>query len=227
MREIKIPEYGPKRHLLDVAERLFAAKGFDSVSVRDITREAVVNVAAVNYHFGSRENLLGLVIGRHLRPVNEERAARVEVLEKKSAGKGVVSVEEIIEALARPLVGAVRKSSLPEPAACELLGRILALRGLGFPEDLDMQTQTVISRFMRVLGKALPTVSAEELVWRMHFVTGGMIQMLMGRAGAGLTTAPAIDATLGRFIRFATAGLREGVEVETPPKKGPQATFDF
>jgi AcrR family transcriptional regulator len=227
MREIKIPESGPKRHLLDVAERLFAAKGFESVSVRDITREAVVNVAAVNYHFGGRDTLVALVIGRHLRPVNEERAARVEVLEKKSPGKGVVPVEEIIEALARPLVGAVRKSGLPEPAACELLGRILAWRGPGFPGELEMQTQTVIARFMRILGKALPTVSAEELVWRMHFVTGGMIQMLMGRAGVEVSGATAIDATLGRFIRFATAGLREGVEAESAVKKGPQATFDF
>jgi AcrR family transcriptional regulator len=226
MREIKFPESGPKRHLLDTAERLFAGKGFEAVSVRDITREAGVNVAAVNYHFGSREMLVGLVIGRHLRPINEERLARIEALEKKSSGKGL-PVEEIIESLARPLIGAVRKSGLPEPAACELLGRILALRGHGFPEELEMQTQNVINRFMRILGKALPAVPAEELVWRMHFVTGGMIQMLMGRAGVEFAGAPAIDATLGRFIRFAAAGLREGVEEEPAVKKGPQATFDF
>jgi AcrR family transcriptional regulator len=225
MREIKFPDSGPKRHLLDVAERLFAGKGFEAVSVRDITREAEVNVAAVNYHFGSRELLVNLVIIRHFRPINEERMARIEALEKKWSGKAV-PVEEIVEALARPLIGAVRKSGLPEPAACELLGRILALRGEGFPEELELQTQALINRFMRILGKALPSISAEELVWRMHFVTGGMIQMLMGRAGAEFSGAAAIDATLGRFIRFAAAGLREGVE-EEPVKKGPQATFDF
>jgi AcrR family transcriptional regulator len=225
MREIKFPDSGPKRHLLDVAERLFAGKGFEAVSVRDITREAQVNVAAVNYHFGSRELLVSLVIIRHFRPINEERMARIEALEKKWSGKAV-PVEEIVEALARPLIGAVRKSGLPEPAACELLGRILALRGEGFPQELELQTQALINRFMRILGKALPSISAEELVWRMHFVTGGMIQMLMGRAGSEFSGAPAIDATLGRFIRFAAAGLREGVD-EEPAKKGPQATFDF
>jgi AcrR family transcriptional regulator len=226
MREIKFPESGPKRHLLDAAERLFAAKGFEAVSVRDVTREAEANVAAVNYHFGSREQLVSLVIIRHFKPINEERLARVEALEKKWSGKAA-PVEEIIEALVRPLIGAVRKSGMPEPAACELLGRILALRGEGFPEELELQTQSVINRFMRILGKALPSVPAEELIWRMHFVTGGMIQMLMGRAGVEFTGAPAIDATLGRFIRFAAAGLREGVEEETAGKKGPQATFDF
>jgi AcrR family transcriptional regulator len=226
MRAIKFPESGPKRHLLDVAERLFAGKGFEAVSVRDITREAEVNVAAVNYHFGSRELLVNLIIIRHFRPINEERLARIEALEKKWSGKAA-PVEEIIEALARPLIGAVRKSGLPEPAACELLGRILALRGQGFPEELELQTQALINRFMRMLGKALPSVPAEELVWRMHFVTGGMIQMLMGRAGAEFSGAPAIDATLGRFIRFAAAGLREGVEEELLATKGPQATFDF
>jgi AcrR family transcriptional regulator len=226
MREIKFPESGPKRHLLDAAERLFALKGFEAVSVRDITREAGVNVAAVNYHFGSRDFIVNMVISRHFKPINEERLARVEALEKKWSGKAA-PVEEIIEALARPLIGAVRKSGLQEPVACELLGRILALRGEGFPEELERQTQTVINRFMRILGKALPSVSAEELVWRMHFVTGGMIQMLMGRAGVESSGAPAIDATLGRFIRFAAAGLREGVEVEAAAKKGPQSTFDF
>ena len=226
MREIKFPESGPKRHLLDAAERLFAVKGFEAVSVRDITREAAVNVAAINYHFGSRELLVSLVIIRHFKPINEERLARIEALEKKWSAKAA-PVEEIIETLARPLIGAVRKSGLPEPLACQLLGRILALRGEGFPEDLELQTQAAISRFMRLLGKALPSVSAEELVWRMHFVTGGMIQMLMGRAGVELSGAPVIDATLGRFIRFAAAGLREGVEEPPTVKKGPQATFDF
>jgi AcrR family transcriptional regulator len=226
MREIKFPESGPKRHLLDVAERLFAGKGFEAVSVRDITREAAVNVAAVNYHFGSRELLVNLVIIRHFRPINEERLARIEALEKNASAKPP-PVEEIIEALARPVIAAVRKSGLPEPAACELLGRILALRGEEFPADLESQTQIVINRFMRILGKALPAVAAEELVWRMHFVAGGMIQMLMGRAGVGVAGAPAIDATLGRFIRFAAAGLREGLDEAPLAKKGPQATFDF
>jgi AcrR family transcriptional regulator len=226
MREIKFPESGPKRHLLDAAERLFAVRGFEAVSVRDVTREAAANVAAVNYHFGSRELLVGLVIIRHFKPINEERLARIEALEKKCAGKAA-PVEEIVEALARPVVGAVRKAGLPEPAACQLVGRILALRGEGFPEDLELQTQGVIQRFMRLLGKALPSVPAEELVWRMHFVTGGMIQMLMGRAGAESAGAPSIDATLGRFIRFAAAGLREGVEADPAATKGPQATFDF
>lgn len=226
MREMKFPESGPKRHLLDVAERLFALRGFEAVSVRDITRESEANVAAVNYHFGSREFLVSLVINRHFRPVNEERLARIEALEKKWAGKAA-PVEEILEALARPLIGAVRKSGLPEPAACQLLGRILALRGEEFPKVLELQTQTVINRFMRILGKALPSVSATELMWRMHFVMGGMIQMLMGRADAEFSDTPGIDAVLGRLIRFAAAGLREGTEESPEAKKGPQATFDF
>ncbi|MEO8616967.1 MAG: helix-turn-helix domain-containing protein, partial [Luteolibacter sp.] len=65
MRELTIPESGPKRTLLNAAEQLFATKGFESVSVRDVTQSVKMNVAAVNYHFGSREQMLSLVILRY------------------------------------------------------------------------------------------------------------------------------------------------------------------
>ena len=73
MRETTIPESGSKRKLLETAEQLFADKGFEAVSVRDITQLAKTNVAAVNYHFGSRDSLLGMVMMRYMQPVTEER----------------------------------------------------------------------------------------------------------------------------------------------------------
>jgi len=62
MRVTKVPESGPKRSLLDATERLVVEKGFDLVSVRDITGAIKANVAAVNYHFGSREALMDVVM---------------------------------------------------------------------------------------------------------------------------------------------------------------------
>ncbi len=85
------------------------------------------------------------------------------------------------------------------------------------------------NRFLKALSKALPSLTGEELAWRAHFVEGAMIHMLMGQDPLRNTTAtpPTTEALLGRLIRFAAAGLREGVESDPAAKKGPQSTFDF
>jgi AcrR family transcriptional regulator len=231
MHDLKSPQSESKRRLLDAAEQLFAERGFDVVSVRDVTQLAKANVAAINYHFGTRDGLIAQVVARHLTPVNEERLARLETLERKWSGK-VPPLEEVIDAFVRPLVSAVRKSELSERLLCALLGRIFALQGALLPSAIEDQARHLSDRFTRVLGKALPAVSPEELAWRTHFVIGAMIHMLLNqdllhRITNGVSGMPSMDVTLGRFIRFACAGLREGVELEPAMKKGPQATFDF
>jgi AcrR family transcriptional regulator len=231
MRELTIPESGSKRKLLDAAEELFAEKGFEAVSVRDITALAKSNVAAVNYYFGSRDGLLMLVMTRYMMPVNEERIARLEALERKWSGKSV-PIEELIDALVRPLVGQVRKSELSERLFYKLMGRIFAQQGDGLPPQIEEQLRQVVQRFTRAFVKTLPTVPTDELSWRIHFMAGGMIHMLthqevLQRLTNGVAGSPTMEATLGRFVRFAAAGLREGVEVEALAPKGPQVMFDF
>ena len=231
MRAITFPESGSKRKLLDAAEQLFADHGFEAVSVRDITQLAKTNVAAVNYHFGSRDALLGMVMTRYMVPINEERLARLEAVERKYPGKSA-PIEEIIDAFVRPLVTQVRKSELSERLFYKLTGRIFAQQGDGMPPQIEDQLRQIIERFTRSFAKALPTVTTEELAWRIHFLAGGMIyllthQDLANRLSNGASGSPAMEATLSRFIRFAAAGLREGTVTEEPVKKGPQATFDF
>jgi AcrR family transcriptional regulator len=62
-----------KERILDAAERLFAAHGFAGTSLRAVTKEAGVNLAAVHYHFGTKEDLLRAVLSRIVIPVNRER----------------------------------------------------------------------------------------------------------------------------------------------------------
>lgn len=233
MREFKLSQSEPKRRLLDAAEQLFAEKGFESVSVRDVTQHAKANVAAVNYHFGSREGLIALVVTRYVMPVNEERLARLDGLEKKWPGR-VVPVEELIEAFVRPLVGIVRKSELSERLFCKLMGRVFSLQAEALPQAVEGQMQVLIDRFSRAFGRALPGLSQEEVIWRIHFMCGVMIHMLLNQEmlhglSKGASGNPSIESTLGRLVRFVAAGLREGLDPEpqVSAKKGPQAMFDF
>lgn len=231
MRDMTFPESGSKRKLLDAAEQLFAEKGFEAVSVRDITQLAKANVAAVNYHFGSRDSLLTMVMTRYMTPVTEERIVRLDALERKWSGKSV-PLEEIIDAMVRPLVTQVRKSELSERLFYKLSGRIFAQQGDGMPPQIEEQLRQVVQRFTKAFAKALPTVAPDDLAWRIHFMVGGMIHMLthqeiLQRLTAGASGAPQMEATLSRFARFAAAGMREGLETEAPAPKGPQELFNF
>lgn len=222
MREMTIPESGSKRKLLDAAELLFAEKGFEAVSVRDITQYAKTNVAAVNYHFGSRDNLLALVMMRYMTPVTEERIQRLDELENQ-LGKKAIPLEDIIDALVRPLVGQVKKSELTERLFYKLTGRICAEQGNGLPPQIEEQFRQAGERFSKAFAKTLPTVPMEELAWRIHFIIGGMIHMLthqeiLFRVSGGVSGAPTMEVTLKRFIDFAAAGLREGTQQAPKPE---------
>ncbi len=231
MRVINLSESQPKQRLLAAAEQLFAEKGFESVAVRDVTQLAKANVAAVNYHFGSRDGLVALVVARYLAPLNQERLERLDVLERRSPNK-VVPIEEIVHALVRPLVGMVGKTDLSEVLFCKLMGGILALPEEGLSAVMMEQMKVLNNRFIRAISKVLPTVPQEDLQWRMHFVVGSLIhllehQELLKSLSNGVSGSPSLEVTLGRFVRFAAAGLREGVEIEVEANRGPQVMFDF
>ena len=103
-----------KTRILDAAEKLFGQNGFDATSLRDITTEADVNLAAVNYHFQSKDSLIEAVIMRVAGPVNGKRLSMLE-----AAGK-TAAVDQIIEAF----VGPVLEQDF-EPMAL-LMARVLA-----------------------------------------------------------------------------------------------------
>ena len=103
-----------KTKILNAAEKLFGMNGFDGTSLRDITAEAQVNLAAVNYHFQSKESLIDAIIERRIEPINR---SRFEMLD--AAGPSP-SVEKIVEAFLLPLLMVEVKASAP------MLGRVLS-----------------------------------------------------------------------------------------------------
>ncbi len=228
MRELTIPESGAKRKLLDAAEQLFAEKGFDVVAVRDVSQAVKMNVAAVNYHFGSRAGLLATVILHYATPIHEERLARLEMAERKGGGKGI-PLEEILEALIQPLLGKSTPHNLSERIYYQLVGRIFTDHGESLPQPYSEVFLHVNERFTRAFAKTLPEISAEDLAARFHFIQGALIhllthQSLLLRSGK---SRPTMEASLERLIRFAAVGLRDGVTEDAPVEKAPQTTFNF
>lgn len=220
-----------RQRLLEAAEQLFSEDGFESVSVRDITEKAGANVAAVNYHFNSREHLVELVMERYINPINEERLARLDALEKKSGSKAV-PLEELLDAFVRPFATQVRKSELSEKMFYKLMGRCLGDRAGKMPKSVEQGFQLMLMRFKRAFEKALPKLESEELLWRIHFTVGAMIHTMahaetFNRFTQGESGSPAMEKTLSRFIRFSAAGLRQDLQSDEPRTKGPQEEFLF
>lgn len=195
VRVTKVPETGAKRTMLDAAERLVAVKGFDSVSIRDVTGAAKANVAAVNYHFGSREGLLALVITHILEPLCVERIALLE-----AAGKQA-SVEDALAAYVNALALTAARIGMEEPLFFRLAGRILCLPNEALPEAMENARREVTRRFMA------PFAKEHAADWA--FFEAGIAQSLVMNADDKNFTA-----LMDRWIAFGVRGL--GTKADKP-----------
>jgi AcrR family transcriptional regulator len=162
-----------KARILEVAERLFTEYGFSATSLRMITGEAKVNLASVNYHFGSKEALIEAVFNRRLAPLNRERINQLTLLEDRANGDAL-PLEDIIDAFVMSALKTENHHSDVSAVFLRLLGRTFTDPASGVRSLLAKQYAEVVSRFKRALAKALPNLSEEQLVWRMHFMFGTM-----------------------------------------------------
>lgn len=203
-----------KEQILDAAEQLIAERGIDGVSLRAITTAADVNLAAVHYHFGSKEGLVRTVFERRIRPVNDARLQMLAAAER-AAGDGPVQVEAVLRALIEP---AMRLYSEHErgPQFMQMCGRIYAEQSAAVQSELDDLFQDLIERFQAAFARALPELPQAELAWRIHFAAGAMIHTLMDsnrlkRFSRGLCDPGDTDAAVDRLVRFCAAGMRAAV----------------
>ncbi len=209
-----------KIRILDTAERLFAQKGFDAVSLRTIIASAKVNLAAVHYHFGSKQALIHAVISRRLRPINEERLTQLAEVRIK-AGRRPVKLEHVLECLFRPLFR-VQANPKAGPTFARLVGRVIGERNEGLQKFMMSELAEVIIEFGAAFCTALPGLAKEEADWRSHFMAGAMAHTLCNADLLVRLTGTDADAsdyetTVQRLIDFTAAGFR--ARVSPLPKK--------
>ena len=219
-----------KERILLAAQKLFAEKGFEAVSLRKITTEALANVAAVNYHFGSKEALIDEVIVQHTLPVMKERMRLLDEAEKKFQ-IGVVPVDVILDAFMRPFLTVMQESGESRELFCKFMGRCMSERGDKIPTEALRIAQRVVKRVITMLSDALPDVGTEVLTWRLHFCFGVMAHTLMHEdmlktVSKGTSGDPDFETTLQRMIDYCKGGLKAGSSALTPTSGG-QSEFFF
>jgi AcrR family transcriptional regulator len=198
-----------KAAVFNAAERLFALHGFQNVSVRDITAEAGVNLASVNYHFGSKDALLFEIFRRRTAELNRERARLLHEANARHDGKP--PVRAILEAYFAPPL----RWSAPENERRISLQFIIRARSEGTEEMREVLRNDVshLARFADALMAARPDLPKEDVYWRLHFALGMLHNNRFAEfdrlhhLSGGLTREGDVEGLLRRMLDFAEAGF--------------------
>jgi AcrR family transcriptional regulator len=202
-------EAATKAAVFTAAERLFALHGFQNVSVRDITAEAGVNLASVNYHFGSKDALLFEIFRRRTGELNRERARMLH--EATDRHQGAPPVRDILQALFAPPL----RWATPENDRRISVQFIIRSRSEGTAEMRDALTNDVshLARFADALIRACPDLPRETVYWRLHFCLGMVHNNRFAEfdrlhvLSDGLTREGDTEGLLKRMVDFAEAGF--------------------
>lgn len=202
-----------KTLILDAAQRLFADHGYEATSLRSIIAAAGVNLASVHYHFKNKEALLMAVVERGIEPINQERI-RMLLCAERDAGDSPVQVEDLIRAFIAPAYWTAATSD--SLGLMRLLGRLYTESSEAAKLVFRSQLGEVARRFVAALGRSLPYLPHDELMWRIHFMIGAMAHTLRGSELTEAVTedlwrAAEPDVVLERLIRFLAAGMQAEV----------------
>ncbi|ANM30122.1 hypothetical protein ABI59_11870 [Acidobacteria bacterium Mor1] len=167
-----MPPGDTKEKILDEAERLFADHGFSDTSLRDITAGAGVNLAAVNYHFGSKEELIKAVFERRVGPLNRQR---LEILDRLETSSEPPALAEVVDAFIDPPLRICCEGS---PIFMRLFGQTYSHPDANLTRIMVEQFREVAFRFGRAIHRAVPHLDEHDVFWRLVFMVGSMAHSL-------------------------------------------------
>ena len=216
-----------RERIMAAAERLFAADGFDASSLRRITLEAGVNLAAVNYHFRSKDRLLREILKRRIVPLNERRLAMLQDFREKSAGLPL-TIDKIFEAFLVPLFQKAPPAFGTDPVFIKMLGRVISERPELFRKEVKEHFHPIQKIFLEALREILPELPEKDLQWRFQFAVALMIASVNQRdrimsASGGICDPDDTEDMVSRLINFICAGFQDRdfvpAEMATNPKE--------
>ncbi|MBU2711581.1 TetR/AcrR family transcriptional regulator [Zooshikella harenae] len=218
--------------ILDAAEALFAEKGFAETSLRTITSRAGVNLAAVNYHFGSKKVLIQAVFSRFLDPFSKQLSQALDNIEAQWHEK-TLSLEELLKLLFQQILSVESRGKNDLSIFMRLLGLAFSQTQGHLRKYLESVYGNTFRRYIELVVRAAPGLPKEELFWRINFMLGSVaftmsgLDALRAIAEAEYGEHPNIPVILERMVPFLASGMRAEVPTLTSPHAtGEQTTFD-
>jgi AcrR family transcriptional regulator len=202
-----------RTRILRAAEKIFARGGYRAMTLRDVTNEANVNLAAVNYHFGSKTNLMHALIRERFEPINQQRltllAERVD-----AHGLKAVPLTEIYNALFRPLFTGMESAPANDTTLIQIIGRALT-EPADFMRTLHKEFfAELLQTFMREIKRSCPELSQEQLQYRFFLSISTMIgtvieQVRLEGISGGKLDGTNLDRILKELTNFVVAGFMQ------------------
>lgn len=198
------PHFSTKERILSAAEELFARHGFAGASLRQVTAAANVNLAAVNYHFGSKENLISELFRRRLDELTERRLALLAEAERAP------NLKAMLEAFVVPAL-ALAGDPLGGSSFMRVLARAYADHDQTLRRFLSANYGHVLKRFAAALAPLMPALDKESLYWRLDFISGALTYAMSDFGAVKKPAARSADEhrriAARKFLSFAHAGL--------------------
>jgi len=199
----------PKEHILSVAERLFATQGFAGTSLRSVTREAGVNLAAVHYYFGSKEELFSSVVRRFAKPIVQSQLDQLEE-EEYEAQEKPLPIENILNAFFAPPLRIIRSLGEQGEIVAEFMGRCQTE-----PDPVQRLAQEEFAesrkRFLKALQRTFPQKSPLELEWKFELIIAALIHTLIRLKRVGVMLEGEsnrdVELTIQSLVNFMAAGM--------------------
>lgn len=200
-----------RERILDAAERLFGERGISATSLRKIIAAAEVNIAAIHYHFGSKDELVREVFGRRIRQVNLQRMENLRALQSSAAGRPI-PVRELFRAFLEPAVALIGDEEHGGLTFARLVARAHSETDPRVQELLFAELSEVLRSYLREFNRSVPHMGSQECRVRMLFAAGAMVQTVL------LPLRPAVSAQflggglnqeqlIGSLVHFCSAGM--------------------
>lgn len=211
-KDTEVTNVSKRDRILDAAEALFAERGFDGVTLRQIASSAGVDVALANYHFGKKLELFNAVFERRAALLNQSRLDALRKVQAEQADSGP-SVEQIIEAFLRPLE---LTQETADPGWRHYLALIAYVNNSTYwgKRMMSKLFDDLVQEFIAALRQALPTASDQDLYWCYHNLSGALTLTLaqterIDTLSGGLCQSSDFQAAYDHMIPFVAAGFRK------------------
>ena len=213
---VKLLPEDTRERILAVATELVALHGPQNVTIRELARTSGTNIAAVNYHFGSKGELVQEVLLKIFEPINRQRMEILASLEAACAPRPV-EVAEILQALLRPVVEC-KVGSDGGSLYLRALQHLRAYPGGAHNIFVFSTFDSVAQHFIDRLQTALPAFTRAEIIWRYELVRGAAIHMLSNcdpisgkfrhlARGVGMIDIDDKEVILRELLDFSVAGF--------------------
>jgi AcrR family transcriptional regulator len=213
-----MPSDQTRTAILAAAERLYADRGFGDVTLRDIVAEANVNLAAVNYHFGSKDELIAELFVTRSLALNRERLAELRAAEDKGGGRADIS--DILRALVGPTLRGSLGAGNERSTAARFMIRV-SIESVPPIRRIRNREIDHLRKFIAAMKRSLPALGEVELYWGLHFALAMAQQTVrdserLTKLSEDKCDVDDVEGIITRVVDVAVLGLTSGAKERAP-----------